>query len=68
MILGIGEVICYISQYTVLEPGDLINTGTPSGVGLGMDPPQYLEVGDEVALTITGLGRQRYRIASPVIV
>jgi 2-keto-4-pentenoate hydratase/2-oxohepta-3-ene-1,7-dioic acid hydratase in catechol pathway len=67
MIFGIGRVIHYISQFTVLEPGDLVNTGTPSGVGLGMDPPGYLQVGDELTLTITGLGTQRYRISSPVI-
>jgi 2-keto-4-pentenoate hydratase/2-oxohepta-3-ene-1,7-dioic acid hydratase in catechol pathway len=43
----------------VLEPGDIINTGTPAGVGLGMNPPSYLKDGDIMELSITGLGTQR---------
>jgi 2,4-diketo-3-deoxy-L-fuconate hydrolase len=43
----------------VLEPGDLINTGTPAGVGLGMNPPRYLRAGSVVELQISGLGQQR---------
>jgi 2-keto-4-pentenoate hydratase/2-oxohepta-3-ene-1,7-dioic acid hydratase in catechol pathway len=50
----------------VLEPGDLINTGTPPGVGLGMTPPQYLQSGDVVELSVTGLGTQRQRIGQAV--
>jgi 2-keto-4-pentenoate hydratase/2-oxohepta-3-ene-1,7-dioic acid hydratase in catechol pathway len=45
-----------------LEPGDLITTGTPPGVGLGCKPPQYLKVGDVVELGINGLGQQRQRV------
>ncbi|HYT26734.1 MAG TPA: fumarylacetoacetate hydrolase family protein, partial [Actinomycetota bacterium] len=56
---GVGHLIWYLSQFMVLEPGDLINTGTPAGVGLGMDPPGYLCAGDVVELEVTGLGRQR---------
>ena len=53
------ELVHYISQFMTLEAGDLINTGTPAGVGLGMDPPTYLKAGDVVELEIVGLGRQR---------
>jgi 2,4-didehydro-3-deoxy-L-rhamnonate hydrolase len=59
MIFGPEYLIYYISQFMTLEPGDLISTGTPPGVGLGMKPPQYLRVGDVVELEIDGLGRQR---------
>jgi 2-keto-4-pentenoate hydratase/2-oxohepta-3-ene-1,7-dioic acid hydratase in catechol pathway len=52
-------LVWYISQFMVLEPGDLINTGTPAGVGLGMKPPQFLDSGDVMELSISGLGRQR---------
>lgn len=54
-------LIHYISQFMTLEPGDLISTGTPPGVGLGMKPPQYLNAGDVVELEIEGLGKQRQR-------
>jgi 2,4-didehydro-3-deoxy-L-rhamnonate hydrolase len=43
----------------VLEPGDIINTGTPAGVGMGLTPPRYLQPGDVMELTIDGLGTQR---------
>ncbi len=59
MVFGVGHLIWYLSQFMVLEPGDLVNTGTPAGVGLGMDPPGYLCAGDVVELEVTGLGRQR---------
>jgi 2-keto-4-pentenoate hydratase/2-oxohepta-3-ene-1,7-dioic acid hydratase in catechol pathway len=52
-------LVHYLSQFMVLEPGDLINTGTPPGVGMGLKPPVYLEPGDVVELGIQGLGRQR---------
>jgi 2-keto-4-pentenoate hydratase/2-oxohepta-3-ene-1,7-dioic acid hydratase in catechol pathway len=61
MVFGVTEIIRYLSQFTVLEPGDLINTGTPAGVGLGQRPPRYLSAGDEVELRISGLGVQRQR-------
>jgi len=63
MIFGPAHLIHYISQFMTLEPGDLISTGTPPGVGLGMKPPQYLKVGDVVQLEIEGLGRQRQSCA-----
>ena len=59
MIFGPAFLIHYISQFMTLEPGDLISTGTPPGVGLGMKPPQYLKPGDRIELEIAGLGRQR---------
>ena len=59
MIHAPAELVHYISQFMTLEPGDLISTGTPPGVGLGMTPPTYLKAGDVVALEIDGLGRQR---------
>jgi 5-carboxymethyl-2-hydroxymuconate isomerase len=52
-------LVSYISQFMSLQPGDVISTGTPAGVGLGLDPPQFLNVGDVVELGIQGLGSQR---------
>ena len=59
MVFGVMELIRYLSQFMTLEPGDLISTGTPPGVGLGMKPPQFLKAGDVVELEILGLGKQR---------
>jgi 2-keto-4-pentenoate hydratase/2-oxohepta-3-ene-1,7-dioic acid hydratase in catechol pathway len=62
MIFSPTYLVHYLSQFMVLEPGDLINTGTPPGVGLGMTPPTYLVAGDEMTLGIDGLGTQRQRL------
>ncbi len=60
MIFGVAELIRYTSQFMVLEPGDVINTGTPAGVALGQpEPKPYLRAGDVIELEIDGLGRQR---------
>lgn len=59
MIFGCLYLVHYLSQYMTLEAGDLISTGTPPGVGLGMKPPQYLKAGDVVELGIEGLGSQK---------
>jgi 2-keto-4-pentenoate hydratase/2-oxohepta-3-ene-1,7-dioic acid hydratase in catechol pathway len=59
MIFNPAHLIHYLSQFMTLEPGDLISTGTPPGVGLGFKPPQYLKAGDVVDLEIEGLGGQR---------
>jgi 2,4-didehydro-3-deoxy-L-rhamnonate hydrolase len=59
MVFDVPFLVHYISQFMTLEAGDVISTGTPPGVGLGMKPPTYLKPGDIVELAITGLGRQR---------
>ncbi|MDV4145328.1 fumarylacetoacetate hydrolase family protein [Shimia sp. FJ5] len=59
MVFGVAEVISYLSQMMTLQPGDVIATGTPPGVGMGMTPPVYLRDGDVMALGIEGLGAQR---------
>ncbi len=59
MIFNCAFLVHYLSQFMTLEPGDLISTGTPPGVGLGMKPPKYLKAGDVVELEIEHLGRQK---------
>jgi 2-keto-4-pentenoate hydratase/2-oxohepta-3-ene-1,7-dioic acid hydratase in catechol pathway len=59
MVYGVAHLVSYLSQFMTLHPGDVISTGTPPGVGLGMKPPQYLKLGDVVELGIAGLGQQR---------
>ena len=58
-------VVHYLSQFLVLEPGDLVNTGTPPGVGMGFKPPVYLQPGDVMELGIQGLGSQRQQVLPP---
>ncbi|MER7502844.1 fumarylacetoacetate hydrolase family protein [Nonomuraea pusilla] len=58
-------IVRYLSQFLVLEPGDLINTGTPPGVGMGHTPPIWLKPGDVMELGIDGLGSQRQRVVAP---
>ncbi len=65
MIFDPWFVVHYLSQFLVLEPGDLVNTGTPPGVGMGHTPPVWLQPGDVVELGIQGLGRQRQRVVGP---
>ena len=62
MVFKIDELVSYISSFMTLLPGDIISTGTPSGVGLGFDPPKYLKAGDAVELGIEGLGEARQEI------
>jgi 2-keto-4-pentenoate hydratase/2-oxohepta-3-ene-1,7-dioic acid hydratase in catechol pathway len=62
MIFHVGHLVSYVSQFMVLEPGDVIATGTPPGVGLGKKPPKYLKAGDVVSLGIEGLGEQRCKV------
>jgi len=64
MIFGCAHLVSYISQFMTLLPGDIITTGTPPGVGLGMKPPRYLNPGDVVTLGIQGLGEQRQRVVT----
>jgi 2,4-diketo-3-deoxy-L-fuconate hydrolase len=62
LVFKIDELVSYISSFMTLLPGDIISTGTPSGVGLGFDPPRYLKAGDLVELGIEGLGEARQEI------
>jgi len=62
MIFGVAHLVSYISHFMTLAPGDVIATGTPPGVGMGMKPPRYLRPGDAMALGIDGLGEQRQRV------
>jgi 2-keto-4-pentenoate hydratase/2-oxohepta-3-ene-1,7-dioic acid hydratase in catechol pathway len=64
MIFNVPTLVSYISQFMTLLPGDVVSTGTPAGVGLGMKPPQYLKAGDVVELGIDGLGESRQRVVA----
>ena len=64
MIFGIAHCLHYISQFMVLEPGDVVTTGTPPGVALGMKPPVWLKAGDVMSLTIQGLGEQKQKVVA----
>lgn len=59
MVYGVAHIVAYLSQFFTLHPGDIISTGTPPGVGMGMKPPHYLKAGDVVELGIEGLGTQK---------
>lgn len=65
MIFGIAEIIAFVSEAMTLEPGDVIATGTPQGVGMGFRPPRYLAVGDEVVATVDGVGSLKSTIVGP---
>jgi 2-keto-4-pentenoate hydratase/2-oxohepta-3-ene-1,7-dioic acid hydratase in catechol pathway len=62
LIFGVAHVLSYISHFMTLLPGDVVSTGTPSGVGAGQVPERYLKVGDVVEATVAGLGTQRQRV------
>jgi len=62
MVFGVRHLVHYISQFMPLEAGDIISTGTPAGVGLGLKPPVYLKAGDSIRVGIEGLGEQRQRV------
>lgn len=64
MIFNVAQIVSYVSHFMILEPGDVITTGTPPGVGMGMKPPRFLKAGDEVSLGIEGLGEQRQRFVA----
>jgi 2-keto-4-pentenoate hydratase/2-oxohepta-3-ene-1,7-dioic acid hydratase in catechol pathway len=64
MIFGPAFLVSYLSRFMSLQPGDVIATGTPPGVGHGQKPPRYLKQGDEVRLSVAGLGEQRQRVRS----
>jgi ureidoglycolate lyase/2,4-diketo-3-deoxy-L-fuconate hydrolase len=62
LIFDVPTVVSYVSQFMSLQPGDIISTGTPPGVGMGMKPPLFLKDGDVMELGIAGLGRQRQQV------
>jgi 2-keto-4-pentenoate hydratase/2-oxohepta-3-ene-1,7-dioic acid hydratase in catechol pathway len=64
MVYGVAYLVSYLSQFMSLHPGDIISTGTPPGVGMGMKPPRYLKSGDVVELGIDGLGSQKQNITA----
>jgi 2-keto-4-pentenoate hydratase/2-oxohepta-3-ene-1,7-dioic acid hydratase in catechol pathway len=64
MIFGVAELVSYISKYMTLVPGDVITTGTPPGVGMARTPRVFLKPGDEMRLTVSGLGEQRLKVVA----
>lgn len=64
MVFDVPTLVAYISEFMTLSPGDIVSTGTPAGVGFGMNPPTYLQVGDIVELGISGLGESRQEIVA----
>lgn len=64
MIFPVAHIVSYVSQFMALEPGDVITTGTPPGVGMGMKPQRFLKAGDEMRLGIAGLGEQRQKVVA----
>lgn len=61
MVFGVATLVAYVSRFMTLEPGDIVSTGTPPGVGMGQKPPVFLKAGDVMTLGIEGLGEQRQR-------
>ena len=64
MVFGVKTLVSYISQFMVLEPGDVITTGTPPGVGSGKKPPRFLKAGDTMSLGVDGLGQQTQHVVA----
>ena len=64
MVFGVRHLVHYISQFMSLQPGDIIPTGTPPGVGMGLKPPRYLEPGQEMRLAVEGLGTQCQKVVA----
>jgi len=66
MVYGVAYLVHYLSQFMTLHPGDIISTGTPPGVGMGMKPPRYLKPGDVIELGIERLGAQRQEVLADI--
>jgi len=64
LIFGVDEIVSYVSHFMTLNPGDVIPTGTPSGVAMGFKPPKFLKPGDQVRLSVEGLGEQNQRMVA----
>ncbi len=62
MVYSVAHIVAYLSQFFTLMPGDIITTGTPPGVGMGMKPPQYLKPGDKMRICVEGLGEQNQKV------
>jgi len=64
MVFGVAHLVHYVSQFMSLQPGDIITTGTPPGVGMGMKPPRFLKPGDSMRLGVAGLGEQTQKVVA----
>ena len=64
MIFGVKHIVSYLSQFITLNPGDIITTGTPPGIGMAMKPQKFLKEGDKMILNIDNLGSQRQKVIS----
>ena len=64
LIFGVDRIVSYVSQFMTLEPGDVVPTGTPSGVAMGFKPPKFLQPGDRMRLSVEGLGVQEQRLVA----
>jgi 2,4-diketo-3-deoxy-L-fuconate hydrolase len=64
MVFGVAHLISFLSRFMSLQPGDVVSTGTPPGVGLGQKPPRYLRPGDEIRLGVEGLGEQHQQVVA----
>ena len=64
MVFGVAHLVSYLSRFMSLQPGDIISTGTPPGVGLGQKPPVYLRAGNIIRLGIDGLGEQMQQVVA----
>jgi 2-keto-4-pentenoate hydratase/2-oxohepta-3-ene-1,7-dioic acid hydratase in catechol pathway len=64
MVFGVAHLVSYVSRFMSLQPGDIISTGTPPGVGLGQKPPRYLKAGETIRLGIDGLGTQTQKVVA----
>jgi 2-keto-4-pentenoate hydratase/2-oxohepta-3-ene-1,7-dioic acid hydratase in catechol pathway len=64
MVFGVAYLVSYLSRFMSLQPGDIISTGTPPGVGLGQKPPVYLRPGNTIKLGIEGLGQQTQQVVA----
>lgn len=67
MVFGVAHLVSYLSRFMSLQPGDVISTGTPPGVGLGQKPPRYLRAGNSIRLGIDGLGTQTQRVIAETV-
>jgi len=64
MIFNVNEIVSYLSKFMSLQAGDIITTGTPPGVGMGMKPQQFLKAGDKMKLSIENLGEQNSKVVA----